>query len=635
MKKMYISSLFLMAFFISQGLNAQVITAWNFNNITPGDLNTATPSEGEGSLELLGDLTSPATGSTGSPSDSGQPNLALQTTGYPEQSRNNKSAGVQFNVSTEGFTDIIMSAEIRTSNTASRWVQIQYSTDGENFVDFGTPQRLGGMGDDNAGDGWHPVFADFSQIAEVNDNPNFAVRLVSAFSPIAFVIQNNGMQFGPDEAYEPARNPSTGANSNYAGGTWRFDLVRFFSSTGPLLNVNAQSLNFTQLLGYSSNVHSFLISGANITGSVNLSVDAPFFISLNPEGNYVDNIQIPSNNGLIDETTVFVILSAAEENEYEGEITISTEGLDDVVVQLSGIAFNTQVSYPEAYNLQNGDYWFNEWSPESAPGTYPENMILWTHATTDPDINTPFLANYACRYDLLTRSRFIGQGELGISFVNTGNSQFIGVCDGTDPNQTSGDTDPNGRAGALVLAVNTTPAASLVVKWAARTWQQNTRVNEMYFQYKLTPENDDNPNLGWVDVAEGLYIVAEDSTEMKFEIEMPEDCLGQESLLLRWVYTYADGVGQRAHLGIDDIHVFGMTGSVSDDGLYPDLIIYPNPVQTGNEIRFSEEVSGQLFNYQGTLIRSFANSSVLSTEAILPGLYFIRVGNRVIKLAVN
>ncbi|MDT9252622.1 hypothetical protein, partial [Limnospira sp. PMC 1280.21] len=73
---------------------------------------------------------------------------------------------------------------------------MQYTVDGTNFVDFASPLRLGGLGDNNAGDNWHPISVDFSNISDVNNNPNFAVRLVSAFSPIPFTMFNNSTDYG-------------------------------------------------------------------------------------------------------------------------------------------------------------------------------------------------------------------------------------------------------------------------------------------------------------------------------------------------------------------------------------------------------------------------------------------------------
>jgi len=66
MKKTLILAIIFLATSTLQ-LFGQTIVAWDFNNITPGDLSSVSPSSGEGLIRLIGGTNSPTSGSTGYP----------------------------------------------------------------------------------------------------------------------------------------------------------------------------------------------------------------------------------------------------------------------------------------------------------------------------------------------------------------------------------------------------------------------------------------------------------------------------------------------------------------------------------------------------------------------------------------
>jgi PKD repeat protein len=214
-KKIYFSVFLLACFFwLSSAIHAQVvITQWTFE----GDV--ITPSTGSGTASLLGGTT--ATFATGNGGGRG-----WNTTTYPVQSTNSGTAGTQFLASTSGYSNIIVSWDHRASGTASRWSQLQYTTNGTTW----------NVLDDNDGglsphDTFYPFSFDLSSIPAANDNPNFGVRIVSIFSPLAF-NQNATLSYGANEAYMRANTdakypPEDGVGTgNYAvAGTWRFDNV--------------------------------------------------------------------------------------------------------------------------------------------------------------------------------------------------------------------------------------------------------------------------------------------------------------------------------------------------------------------------------------------------------------------------
>lgn len=198
--------------FVAPMASASVILSqWNFNQ------NAATPvpspfpqSAGvmTGTLTLIGGTTvtlasGTANGGSTDPVTTTPPNYGYNVTTFPAQGTGDRTAGIQVAVSTLGYQDIELRWDQRHSNTASRFVQVQYSTDGVNFTDYGAP-FVG-----NAGDTWfNNRVADFTAVTAVNDNPNFAIRIVAAFDP-------SSSQYAP----------SNSGSSYAAAGTWRFDML--------------------------------------------------------------------------------------------------------------------------------------------------------------------------------------------------------------------------------------------------------------------------------------------------------------------------------------------------------------------------------------------------------------------------
>ena len=189
-------------------LRAQVFTQWDFNSPT-GDATTTTgtlePSVGSGSIALIGGVTSSfASGASngGSTDPNTTDDSGLGVTTWAAQGNENKTRGVQFNVSTVGVQDITVSWDQRHSNSSSEYVVFQYSTDGTTFSDFTTFQG-------QTGDTWfNGRSADLSAIADVDDNPNFAFRIVQSF--------------GADNLNYEASNQTAAYATT---GTWRFDMV--------------------------------------------------------------------------------------------------------------------------------------------------------------------------------------------------------------------------------------------------------------------------------------------------------------------------------------------------------------------------------------------------------------------------
>lgn len=214
---------------------AETITQWDFNantfSVSGGSTNAPNPAFGAGLASAVGGtVVSFASGNSNGGStdpDTTANDFGWGVTTFPASSGLNKSAGVQFKVSTLGFTDIKLAFDIRHSNTSSRYERVQYSLDGVNFVD--TTGFTGA-----AGDTWfNSRLVDLTGVAGVANNANFAFRIVSEW-------ESSALGSGADNFVASA--------TTYAGtGTWRFDMVNVSGSAVP--EPSAFSMGVVGLLG--------------------------------------------------------------------------------------------------------------------------------------------------------------------------------------------------------------------------------------------------------------------------------------------------------------------------------------------------------------------------------------------------
>ncbi len=192
------------------------IAQWLFNGETasavPGGVNAPIPTLGSGTAVLVGGTTGAFNsgvsegGSSDTTSATSPPNFGWGITNFAASGTGNKTRGVQFSVSTVGSTGIKLKYDLRASNSGSRFVQVQYTLNGNDWIDFGDAQAIA-----TAGVTWfNGNIVDFSLIAGADNNPNFGVRLLAAFDPAGsnYVTANTGTAYATT-------------------GTWRFDRVEF------------------------------------------------------------------------------------------------------------------------------------------------------------------------------------------------------------------------------------------------------------------------------------------------------------------------------------------------------------------------------------------------------------------------
>jgi len=195
---------------------AGIIAQWNFNSV-PADANTGTgviaPSLGSGTASTVGGITTAFfAGDTVADTAPAADNSGWSTTTYPALGAGNKTRGPQFNVSTVGRQNIIVTWSVRVSGSASKYSRLQYTTNGTDYVDFSAPVSM------NVDSVFERKTNNLSALVGVNDNANFAFRILSEFESTAINNAN--------------ANYVTPTGSAYGtGGTMRYDMMTVYGST--------------------------------------------------------------------------------------------------------------------------------------------------------------------------------------------------------------------------------------------------------------------------------------------------------------------------------------------------------------------------------------------------------------------
>lgn len=116
------------------------------------------------------------TGSAGSPD--GWSQYAPEGSVYPQYAQ-----GAQFNVDTTGYSNVTLQFQWYSTGSAILDMQEQYTPDGgSTWIDLGSPiQGVSGDYSGYNGSGYTPVLMNLQGITAANNNPNFGVRLISAY----------------------------------------------------------------------------------------------------------------------------------------------------------------------------------------------------------------------------------------------------------------------------------------------------------------------------------------------------------------------------------------------------------------------------------------------------------------------
>lgn len=156
----------LVLFFAAQAARADEIAVWNFND---SNLNV---DRGAGTVttNIIAANILFAAGTTNNVRQGDAAGQALSLQGGTGTANNGRH--LTFNVSTLGFSNVVVSFATQGTATGFNSNQFQYSLDGITFVDFGPPYTPA------TAFGSSPVVFSLASIVGLNDNPNAAFRIV-------------------------------------------------------------------------------------------------------------------------------------------------------------------------------------------------------------------------------------------------------------------------------------------------------------------------------------------------------------------------------------------------------------------------------------------------------------------------
>jgi hypothetical protein len=201
-----------------------LVAKWNFNdtfNISSPPTNSPAPSFGTGTAAAVNlgrtfVLWPPYQDNTDTESST---NGAWGTSNYPTNGPSggvsNKQAGVRFNVSTVGLKNVTVAYDIRVTSTASRYERLQFTTNGNDFIDFPTssPINPGVVTPTAIFDSRSFSLAGFPG---VRDNANFGIRIVTEIESTATYGVSANTNYVP----------ATGASYDANNGSISYDLVK-------------------------------------------------------------------------------------------------------------------------------------------------------------------------------------------------------------------------------------------------------------------------------------------------------------------------------------------------------------------------------------------------------------------------
>ncbi|HEV2691521.1 MAG TPA: hypothetical protein VG347_01355 [Verrucomicrobiae bacterium] len=237
------------------GVGQTELARWDFNDTNAYAPTNPLPSLGTATANAVqnpavtnfafapGDLSDPVV-------EAGAQNLGWTLSGFPA-TIDNKTAGFQFNVSTVGYTNIVIAWHERHSATGSKYMRVQYTTNGTDYIDGDVITQTAVA--------YQFYSSNLSAKPNVNNNPNFGFRIVAEWESTAIGSAN--------AAYDGV----SGAFGS--GGTIRLDLMTVLANPGTSGPVSSIPLHYTFTSG---NTLTFTWSDPSFSLQVAPNVAGPY-----------------------------------------------------------------------------------------------------------------------------------------------------------------------------------------------------------------------------------------------------------------------------------------------------------------------------------------------------------------------
>ncbi|TVP81713.1 MAG: hypothetical protein EA353_01295 [Puniceicoccaceae bacterium] len=395
---------------------------------------------------------------------------------------------------TTGYEGITLDFLTRRSGQGAELMTVDYTTDGSTWT---TADTLTIFNDSPQAQSF-----DFSAVAAINDNPDFALRFTFAQGDAGGTAGNN-----------------------------RFDDVVLMGTALPGTNL-PPVLDETAVPP--------VLRGAAADGSFDVSLDGWF---TDPEG---DPLSYSASSSAEAVATVLVNGETLTVTPLAAGDTVITVGASDGTNPAIETSLRILV-YPEPFALSAGTFSFTEWDALEPAGAFPANMLFVQSDVDDPQLTTPLDFAYAipaadaanandvdAPYNASSRSRINGLGTEGIAFINTGRGRDVG---------------------AAVVALDTTGVSDIRLSFTAGTVLPNSRIYGLRLQSRIGLEG------AWTDVldegepVEYLRNETPGHSQVFGPITLPASLEGQPQVFLRWFYNYKEGGSSRAQLRLGAISI--------------------------------------------------------------------------------
>ncbi len=186
---------------------ATTVTQWDFNGATLAALAVPSTTLTSANASLVGGVSGTVASGSGS-TDTATTNNSLNTSTYAAQGAGDLTRGVRFDMSTVGFENLVFSFDQRNSATAAVNTALLYTLDSIAATPVWLQATVFTMPSASSGSFLKGISFDFSSVAGVSNNANFAVELLATFA-------------SSTSSYAPTVSTSTYG----AGGTIRYDMV--------------------------------------------------------------------------------------------------------------------------------------------------------------------------------------------------------------------------------------------------------------------------------------------------------------------------------------------------------------------------------------------------------------------------
>ncbi len=128
------------------------------------------------------------------------------------------------------------------------------------------------------------------------------------------------------------------------------DTVVISNKADLIVNASA-ALNycgFSQLLGAPSATQTFTITGTNLNGNVTITPPSPYEVSADNINWFTNSspLVVSQTAGSISTTTIYIRLNASAVGLYNGNVIVSTLGINDYSFAVSGVTFAASTSFP-------------------------------------------------------------------------------------------------------------------------------------------------------------------------------------------------------------------------------------------------------------------------------------------------